>query len=315
MFWSTRAWPRVPAMSVVAMAGVEGRDVLLTGGQENDFTKAWMGLVAILAGASISRSTSECVLAAQPRRHSSSNTLARLERKFSGAVDHLLERGFHAYVHAIDAVTLVAVVGLVGGLYTNLMFILWALTFWMLCGVLPACAAPPPLPTLRDSEGSSVPSSGAECVIHRFAVSLLLTACPPISYLSQLSASKRLVWAGAALLRSVFLVSSATVAKVHERLGFEFAVFMVIGAFQTTVSAGGMLFIVSKRDRERSEKLRDASRRLLVVDDTPMSNQSPPTSPTGQAAGFGASAAGKTRVKIREDPAAFNNFVSDVISF
>eukprot|EP00971_Amphidinium_carterae_P103003 2038727-Amphidinium_carterae.1 len=161
----------VPAMSVVAMAGVEGRDVLLTGGGENDFTKMWMAMVAMLAGFSVSRSTAECVESGKrPRRTVSGHALARLERKVSGAIDNVLEQGFHTYVHAIDAVTLVAVVGLVGGLYDDKQFILWCLSFWTLCGLLPACAAPPPMPTLRDSSGSAIPEEGLACVGHRVVV-------------------------------------------------------------------------------------------------------------------------------------------------
>jgi len=273
----------VPAMSVVAMAGVEGRDVLLTGGGENDFTKMWMAMVAMLAGFSVSRSTAECVEAGKrPRKSVSANALARLERKVSGAIDGILERGFHTFVHAIDAVTLVAVVGLVGGLYDNKQFLLWCLSFWSLCGLLPACAAPPPMPTLRDSSGLAVPMEGLAFVGHRLAVGLLLTACPPISYLEQLESQKRLTWALAALFRSVFLVTSAMVAKVQQQLGFVFAALMTVGAFQTAVSAGGMLLLTARRDRMRLEKLRDASRRLLQVDDESPGTPAMATSASGK---------------------------------
>ncbi|CAE7947918.1 unnamed protein product, partial [Symbiodinium sp. KB8] len=163
---------KVPMMAVIAMASAEGTDILLSGFQENGLLRFVMMTYVFLSGVSIASVSYACVDAISAK---DSREGLGLEGALAAQIDSWISR-LHTYLlHAVDTLTVVTVIGGVGGHYDHEDFCFWILGLWLSSGLLPAILAPPPMPTLRPA----LPKRGLRAFLHKAAVSILLFASPP----------------------------------------------------------------------------------------------------------------------------------------
>eukprot|EP00435_Cladocopium_sp_Y103_P001728 s2879_g1.t1 len=217
---------KVPQMAVVSIASAEGRDVMVSGSKENGLLRFVTLAVAFFSGVSIADASYSCVDAVQ---QPSSHQELGIEEALASQIDGWISRLNTYLLHAIDTLTVVTVVGAVGGHCDREAFGGWLLSLWLLTGLLPALVAPPPMPTLRPA----LPTRGLKALCHKAAVSILLVASPPTEFMPFLRMTKQRVWAAACLLRAVWLLASAMAFPTLKRplfAGLEVIHVVVIGA-------------------------------------------------------------------------------------
>lgn len=217
---------KVPQMAVVSIASAEGRDVMVSGSKENGLLRFVTLAVAFFSGVSIADASYSCVDAVQ---QPSSHQELGIEEALASQIDGWISRLNTYLLHAIDTLTVVTVVGAVGGHCDREAFGGWLLSLWLLTGLLPALVAPPPMPTLRPA----LPTWGLKALCHKAAVSILLVASPPTEFMPFLRVTKQRVWAAACLLRAVWLLASAMAFPTLKRplfAGLEVIHVVVIGA-------------------------------------------------------------------------------------
>jgi len=245
---------KVPQMAVVAMASAEGRDVLVSGFKENGLLRFVTLAVAFFAGVSVADASYACVDAVQqPSQHD-----LGIEEALASQIDGWISRLNTYLLHAIDTLTVVTVVGAVGGHCDREAFSIWLFSLWLLTGLLPALVAPPPMPTLRPA----LPQSGMKAWCHKFAVSMILVASPPTEFMPLLRVKKQRIWAAACLLRAVWLLASAMAFPTLRRplfAGLEVIHVVVLGALGLATVALIRLLHAEVQRKQRLGRLKQAS--------------------------------------------------------
>jgi len=240
---------KIPMMLVIAVATAGGTDILVSGEQENDVLRAVTILYVMYSGVTISKAAYVCldatrskIVRAKSTRRSSGHvnefanrflTCENCVALMGEIIEASLFRVYAAFVHAIDAVSVVYVVGAVGASHSHSSFCIWMLVLWLLCGLFPAMVKPPPMPTLEPP----IPEKGLPALLHRLVVSLLLTASPPIEYMPFLTRQGQYCWAISVLFRSAWILAacSCTPESTHLAVGpFEFVTFVFVGIGNTT---------------------------------------------------------------------------------
>mmetsp|Transcript_87964 Transcript_87964/g.247153 ORF Transcript_87964/g.247153 Transcript_87964/m.247153 type:complete len:399 (-) Transcript_87964:153-1349(-) len=196
---------KLPMLIVTAMAAAEGKDVLVWFEDETDYSRFLTLVFIVVTGGAVSRSAHRCLDAARPQSVQVTDPLMRIERHVGSMIDGCLARVSSFVAHALDTVALVAVVSAVGLKFDHAHFVAWLASMWMLCGLVPALAAPPPLPTLRPA----IPSGGIAWVLHRLLASVIIASFPPMEYMPVLDRHQQQIWACAVLLRTAWIMTTA----------------------------------------------------------------------------------------------------------
>ncbi|CAJ1448970.1 unnamed protein product [Effrenium voratum] len=223
---------KVPLLAVIAVASAEGRDVLVSGLKENGLLRFVTLAYAFLSGINIASSSYACVDAVKDP----SQPELGLEEALAHSIDGWISRAYTYLIHAVDTLTAVTVVGAVGGHCDRETFGCWLLGLWLCTGLLPALAAPPPMPTLRPA----LPKRGIKAWCHKLAVSILLIASPPTEFMPMLRVTKQRIWAAATLLRAVWLLASGMAVPTLQRplfAGLEVIHVVVVGGLSMALVA------------------------------------------------------------------------------
>lgn len=123
------------------------------------------------------------------------------------------------FIYGADMVAMCCLVGTSFTVWSGDRIGMWLLVEWVLCGLWPVFAAPPPMPILRPS----VPHEGWRWMLHRFVSSgIFLLTLPPLTYCAALPVEERWIWPIASIMRQVHLISLAVVVShrtylVHEK--------------------------------------------------------------------------------------------------
>jgi len=202
----TDTFARIPILLMVGILAAEGLDEAIMGEQENALGIILMFVLLVITAGGASTSTYKCVDAGRSKsQHVHDSPLDRVVIQVGQAIDSNIIR-FGSYVtHAMDAIALTTVLSGVGRKASYTMLTMWFLLVWMICGMMPACIAPPPMPTLRPA----IPETGSLYFLHRTVVSVVMVAFPPTQYMPVLDRRSQVIWSISALIRTALLVATS----------------------------------------------------------------------------------------------------------